>query len=118
MARLLAAHGQPTRLPDLAPPAEVRMEGRRLGAYEILRQIGHGGMGVVYLAVRADQAWRKVAIKVIRPEAASPETVARFQCEREILASLDHPNIAGILDGCHRRGLALLRDGVRCGRAD
>lgn len=100
VARLLAAHGEPTRLPDLTPAVEVRLEGRRLGAYEILRQIGQGGMGVVYLAVRADQAFRrKVAIKVIRPQAASAETVARFQREREILASLDHPNIAGILDG-------------------
>jgi serine/threonine protein kinase len=81
-------------------PAPRRLEGRRIGPYEILRELGAGGMGTVYLAARADGVFRKfVAIKIVQSEAASPEVLRRFQKEREILASLDHPNIARILDG-------------------
>ncbi|HEY6340679.1 MAG TPA: protein kinase [Bryobacteraceae bacterium] len=81
-------------------PALRRLEGRRIGPYEILRELGAGGMGTVYLAARADGVFRKfVAIKIVQSEAASPEALRRFQKEREILASLDHPNIARILDG-------------------
>jgi serine/threonine protein kinase len=77
-----------------------RMEGRRVGPYEILREIASGGMGTVYLARRADGAFdKRVALKILRPETASPEVLRRFQQEREILAALDHPNIARILDG-------------------
>jgi serine/threonine protein kinase len=99
VARLLAAHGEPTRLPGVNRTLP-RLEGRQIGPYEILRQIGLGGMGTVYLAARADQAFRRrVAIKIIRPEATSREFIARFQREREILATLDHPHIARLLDG-------------------
>jgi eukaryotic-like serine/threonine-protein kinase len=57
-------------------------------------------MGTVYLAVRADHAFRKqVALKIVRPEAGSEEVLRRFQREREMLATLDHPNIARLLDG-------------------
>jgi len=57
-------------------------------------------MGTVYLAVRADRAFRKqVALKIVRPEAGSEEVLRRFQREREMLATLDHPNIARLLDG-------------------
>jgi serine/threonine protein kinase len=81
-------------------PAPGRQKGRRIGPYEILGELGAGGMGTVYLAVRADGVFRKfVAIKIVQSEAASPEALRRFQKEREILASLDHPNIARILDG-------------------
>ncbi|HEY6340677.1 MAG TPA: serine/threonine-protein kinase [Bryobacteraceae bacterium] len=81
-------------------PAPRRLEGRRIGPYEILRELGAGGMGTVYLAARADGVFRKfVAIKIAQSEVASPEALRRFQKEREILASLDHPNIARILDG-------------------
>jgi serine/threonine protein kinase len=101
--RLLAARQCDTDL--LAGPAvpqedPQRLEGRRVGPYEILREIGQGGMGTVYLAVRADHAFRKqVALKIVRPEAGSQEVLRRFQQEREILATLDHPNIARLLDG-------------------
>ena len=72
----------------------------RIGAYRVLRELGHGGMGVVYLASRADDQYRKrVAIKVIPAGATSHETVRHFRRERQILASLDHPNIARLLDG-------------------
>jgi serine/threonine protein kinase len=101
--RLLAAHRHDTDLragPAIPPENPQRLEGRRVGPYEILREIGQGGMGTVYLAVRADHAFRKqVALKIVRPEAGSQEVLRRFQQEREILATLDHPNIARLLDG-------------------
>src|SRR5262249_56400057 len=69
-------------------------------AYELLRELGHGGMGQVYLARRADDAFQKnVAIKLIRPGMAGEETLARFRTERQISAALEHPNIARLLDG-------------------
>ena len=76
------------------------VEGDRLGPYRIIREIGHGGMGAVYLAIRADDQYQKqVAIKLIRPGMNSGEILRRFRNERQILASLDHPNIARLLDG-------------------
>src|ERR1044072_1161402 len=75
-------------------------EGRRLGNYQIIREIGHGGMGAVYLAVRADDQYKKrVAIKIIRGGSENEFIRRRFLSERQILASLDHPNIARLLDG-------------------
>ena len=74
--------------------------GRRVGPYRILEELGHGGMGVVYLAERADAAFEKqVAIKVSRGGFASESLLERFREERRILATLDHPNIARLLDG-------------------
>jgi eukaryotic-like serine/threonine-protein kinase len=75
--------------------------GRRLGPYRILRELGHGGMGVVYLAERADAEYEKrVAIKVVRGAGLAGEIlIDRFRAERSILAALDHPNIARLLDG-------------------
>ena len=76
-----------------APPAAI-------GAYRVLREIGRGGMGCVYLAERADAEFRQqVAIKVVHPGLASAAVVQRFKSERQILANLDHPNIARLLDG-------------------
>ena len=76
------------------------MEGRRLGAYRITRDIGHGGMGSVYLAARADDVFHKeVAIKIVRMGVANADLLRRFHQEREILASLDHPAIARVIDG-------------------
>src|SRR5437763_13708192 len=74
--------------------------GRRVGAYQIVRQIGAGGMGEVYRAFRADDQYRKeVALKVVRAGRGSDFVVIRLNSERQILASLDHPNIARLLDG-------------------
>ena len=71
-----------------------------VGHYKIMREIGSGGMGMVYQAVRADEVFRRiVAVKVIRPEFAIDTFIAVFQQERQILADLDHPNIARIVDG-------------------
>jgi len=71
-----------------------------IGPYAVQRQIGVGGMGAVYLASRADQHYSKlVAIKVIRRGMEQDRIVQRFRRERQIVASLDHPNIARLLDG-------------------
>jgi serine/threonine-protein kinase len=73
---------------------------RRIGAYRIDRELGRGGMGAVYLARRDDgQFRRRVAVKVIRGGADAVELYRRFESERQILATLDHPNIARLLDG-------------------
>jgi tetratricopeptide (TPR) repeat protein len=75
-------------------------EGHRLGPYRILCEIGSGGMGAVYLAARADDAYdKRVAIKVVRRGMDSAEILRRFRQERQILANLVHPNIAALLDG-------------------
>ncbi|HEV2447545.1 MAG TPA: protein kinase, partial [Candidatus Sulfopaludibacter sp.] len=74
--------------------------GERLGPYRITGELGHGGMGDVYLAERDDQQFHmRVAIKVIRSDSAPKRLLARFRAERQILATLDHPNIARLLDG-------------------
>jgi serine/threonine protein kinase len=74
--------------------------GRKVGAYRIASELGRGGMGAVFLALRADAEFDKqVAIKVISHGLDSGEAIARFRRERQILAGLDHPNIARLLDG-------------------
>jgi eukaryotic-like serine/threonine-protein kinase len=74
--------------------------GRRLGPYELLEEIGEGGMGAVYRAVRVDGLYEKqVAIKLIRGGLRTDFFVSRFRNERQILAGLEHPNIARLLDG-------------------
>lgn len=74
--------------------------GARVGPYELVRRIGVGGMGAVYEGVRADDQFRKrVAIKLLRPSTESALAIRRFRYERQILANLDHGNIAGLLDG-------------------
>src|SRR5579863_1051480 len=92
--RMLAAHDETVTFVNgavAAPPAlrtdPFRMEGRRLGPFEILREIGRGGMGTVYLARRADELFhQQVAIKVVTPDSAGQEVLERFYQEREILA--------------------------------
>jgi eukaryotic-like serine/threonine-protein kinase len=89
---LTSASVQPKTIPGRA--------GRRIGAYLILEEIGRGGMGEVYRAVRADGEFTKeVAIKLVRGGFDSASILERFRNERQILASLDHPNIARLLDG-------------------
>jgi serine/threonine protein kinase len=105
--RLLEAHGRSVAFLDgtLTAPAALRtdpasLEGRRLGPYEILREIGHGGMGAVFLARRADGVFdQSVAIKVMAPAIGAAAFIERFRQEREILAALDHPHIARLFDG-------------------
>ncbi|WP_291987645.1 serine/threonine-protein kinase [Luteitalea sp.] len=74
------------------------VEGQRLGAYRVHRQIGEGGMGLVYEAVRADDDFdRRVAIKVL-PAWSGSAALERFRRERRLLAGLDHPGIARLID--------------------
>ena len=86
---------------DLFPDnVEEPVAGRHFGAYQVIREIGRGGLGAVYLAARADDEYRKqVAIKVIRRGLDTDDIIRRFRTERQILAQLDHPNIARLIDG-------------------
>src|SRR5215470_10615761 len=87
---------------DLAvavPSQDLSEIGRRAGAYVIVREIRKGGMGTVYLAARADGCFEKeVAIKVLNRGAANEDVLRRFSAEREVLARLDHANIARLID--------------------
>jgi eukaryotic-like serine/threonine-protein kinase len=81
-------------------PELPSMEGKRIDNYQVIREIGRGGMGIVYLARRADDLFSKqVVLKILRPESRGPELDLRFRREREIIARLEHPNIARLLDG-------------------
>src|SRR5688500_10891139 len=86
-ARILATGGN-----------ENLSEGKIIGNYKIIREIGRGGMGAVYLAERED-FHQKVALKIIKRGMDTDEIIRRFEREREVLASLNHPNIARLLDG-------------------
>ena len=84
----------------LADDVGESLEGRRIGPYKVIREIGRGGMGTVYLGRRADEAYqREVAIKLIKRGMDTEFVLRRFRRERRILASLDHPNVARLLDG-------------------
>ena len=107
---LLACHEEagtdvlsPGALPglNLDDEAQFRLPpGKRIGAYEIIEEIAVGGMGAVYRAVRADGEYKQqVALKIVRSELGAEIAGTRFKTERQILARLDHANIAKILDG-------------------
>jgi eukaryotic-like serine/threonine-protein kinase len=84
----------------LANTAATAQVGRRIGPFRLISLLGEGGMGAVYLAERADaQFTQRVAIKILPHSIGSPQAVARFRDERQILAALDHPNIVRLLDG-------------------
>ena len=77
-----------------------RAHGQRIGPYRIIKEIGRGGMGAVYLAERADDQFRhRAAIKLLPYEARSEMSLRRFLEERQILATMEHPAIARLLDG-------------------
>jgi tetratricopeptide (TPR) repeat protein len=85
---------------DSARTLSERRIGSRLGAYRLVSLIGTGGMGAVYLAVRDDEQFeKKVAIKLVQQGHDSKFVLERFRQERQILAQLEHPNIARFLDG-------------------
>lgn len=76
------------------------VEGQQIGSYQVIRELGRGGMGAVYLAARADESFDKqVALKLIKRGMDSDAIIKRFVMERQILANLDHPNIARMIDG-------------------
>jgi serine/threonine protein kinase len=81
----------------------------RIGAYRIVRVLGQGGMGTVYLAEQDEPVRRQVAIKVLRAGGNSSEVVARFRSEQQTLAMMDHPNITHVYDaGATDAGLAYI----------
>lgn len=100
---LLGAYDAEKSVPPQPIPSISTNEaetGKMIGPYRIMRQIGMGGMGAVYLAVRADDTFqKKVAIKLVQAGIDTQEIVQRFRHERQILAAFDHPNIAKLLDG-------------------
>ena len=95
MSALTDDDGAPTVLARTVPAAEPR-----IGPYRLVRVLGHGGMGKVFLGIRDDESFHKrVAIKVLKRGMDTEAIVSRFRHERQVLASLNHPNIAGLLDG-------------------
>jgi len=85
-------------MPDAAP--QVSLTGQRLGQFVLGEEIGHGGMGSVYRALRDDGTFsQQVAIKIVKSGWSGPEVVERFRRERQILALVNHPNVAQIFDG-------------------
>ena len=102
---ILAAYREETsfveRFPNFATiSGQSSGPGDRLGPYLLGEKMGEGGMGAVYLARRADDSFdKKVAIKLLKRAWATDEEVRRFRVERQILADLEHPNIAKLLDG-------------------
>ena len=92
-----ALAGDLKRLAEDLSPSEA---GLRVGPYRLVRELDGGGMGIVYLAVRSDDHYfQVVAIKMVRKGMESPAFLQRFRAERQILATLTHPNIGAILDG-------------------
>ena len=90
----------PAELREIALRSETALAGERLGSYRLVEIIGTGGMGDVYKAVRDDDQYRaEVAIKIMRADMRNPLSEQRFRNERQILAALDHRNIARLLDG-------------------
>jgi serine/threonine-protein kinase len=77
-----------------------KLIGSVIDKYEIVDLISHGGMGTVFLAQRVDGVYEQtVALKIVRHGMETPENICRFEKEREILAGLNHPNIARLIDG-------------------
>ncbi len=80
--------------------------GNSIGPYQVISRIGQGGMGTVYRAMRVDEHYvKQVAIKLVRTGLGNDQYLRRFKNERQIMASLDHPNIARLLDGGTTRGV-------------
>ncbi len=82
------------RTPSLAPETEVE----EIRSYRLLRELGEGGCGIAYLAEQLAPVKRHVAIKVIKPGMDTKAVVARFEAERQLLALMDHPNVAKVFD--------------------
>jgi serine/threonine protein kinase/tetratricopeptide (TPR) repeat protein len=77
---------------------DAEQPGAAIGPYRLVRELGEGGMGVVWLAEQAHPVRRRVALKIIKPGMDTRQIVARFEAERQALALMDHPHIAKVLD--------------------
>jgi WD40 repeat protein len=112
--RLLAAHDQPASVLNRTDPGRPEQTAAYIlseqpgaiiaGRYKLLEQIGEGGMGTVFLAEQTQPVRRKVALKLIKPGMDSKTVLSRFMAERQALATMDHPNIAKVLDGGSTEG--------------
>src|SRR6266446_712398 len=91
-----AAGERPIKAAQAFPAGEK--PGDRIGHYKLLKQIGEGGCGVVYMAEQEAPVRRRVALKIIKPGMDTNNVMARFESERQALALMDHPNIAKVLD--------------------
>lgn len=92
--------------PPAAPSPGDEPAGTRIGRYKLVRKLGEGGCGAVYLAEQEEPVQRRVALKIIRVGMETRSVVARFEAERQALAMMDHPNIARVFDaGATERGL-------------
>jgi tetratricopeptide (TPR) repeat protein len=106
--RLLSVQSRVASFLESPPPgisagatvAQLPLEqpGTQIGPYKLLQEIGHGGMGVVYMAEQIEPVRRKVALKIIKPGMDTRQVIARFEAERQALSLMDHPNIAKVLD--------------------
>ena len=96
-ADLIESPDEGVLLEQLAHPADEG-PGKQIGRYRLLKRIGEGGGGVVYLADQLEPVHRQVALKVIRMGMDTEGVIARFEMERQSLAMMDHPNIARVLD--------------------
>ena len=89
---------------SLSLPGEEKI-GARIGRYKLLKKIGEGGCGVVYMAEQEEPVRRRVALKIIKLGMETKSVIARFEAERQALAMMDHPNIARVFDaGATERG--------------
>ncbi len=79
-------------------PPRTEIEGDWIGPYRLVKKIGEGGMGVIYLAEQEQPVRRRVALKVIKPGMDTARVIERFEAERRALAVMDHPNVARIFD--------------------
>ena len=106
LKKMLVAADDPTDLLP-SPPEEFRWlrgaigesSGASIGPYDLIRQIGEGGFGVVFEAEQQRPMRRRVALKILKPGMDTRQVVARFAAERQALALMDHPNIARVVDG-------------------
>ncbi len=95
--RFLQGPGVDVKAAVARPPA-IEMVGAVVGHYELLEQIGEGGMSLVYLAEQAEPVRRKVALKIVKPGMDSKQVLARFELERNVLALFNHPHVARVFD--------------------
>lgn len=83
---------------DVPPVMELTASGLMIGPYKLISKLGEGGMGAVWMAEQTEPLERKVALKLIKTGLSSKEVIARFEAERQVLAMMDHPHIARVLD--------------------
>ena len=100
--RMLAADDEcpPTSTPTVPPELDASelASGDRVGSFTVLEEIGHGGMGSVYLAEQREPVRRRAALKVIKLGMDSKAVLARFEIERQALAMMDHSHIAKVFE--------------------